>query len=419
MFGCQQVLIHPSDEIKSILEYICEESTKLSNCGKYYARQLFFKTGKIPGKFDLHREMSKNPHFQALHSQVAQQCLTTVAESFQSFMGLLKALKLGTVDQRPKLPGYRKGGLSLVTFPGQAVKLKPEGLRFPLGTKVKTWFGLDAFYLPMPSNLEHKAIREYRILPRNGCFYLELVYKTSIQKADVDSDKALMIDHGMDNWLTCVSNVGTSFIVDGKHLKSINQGYNKRVAALMEGQANGYWSKRLARLTEKRNRVMRDATNKAARQVINHCIAHRIGTVIFGWNKGQKDGIELGCKTNQKFVQIPTGRLKDRVAQLCEEHGIRFVETEESYSSKASFVDFDELPTFGEKPEGWQASGKRVKRGLYRTLQGWLINADCNGAANIGRKVAMMLGLDLSGISRGDLSAPLRLKLWSYESPSL
>jgi putative transposase len=419
MFGCQQILIHLSDEIKSILEYICEESTKLSNCGKYYARQLFFKTGKIPSKFDLHREMSKNPHFQALYSQVAQQCLTTVAESFQSFMGLLKALKLGTVEQRPKLPGYRKGGLSLVTFPGQAVKLKSGGLRFPLGSKVKAWFGLDAFYLPMPSNLEHKAIREYRILPRNGCFYLELVYKTSVQKADVDPDKALMIDHGMNNWLTCVSNVATSFIIDGKHLKSINQGYNKRVAFLMEGQANGYWSKRLARLTEKRNRVMRDATNKAARRVINHCIEHRIGTVIFGWNKGQKDSIALGSKTNQKFVQIPTGRLKDRVAQLCEEHGLRFVETEESYSSKASFVDLDVLPTFGEKPEGWQASGKRVKRGLYRTLEGWLINADCNGAANIGRKVAMMLGLDLSGISRGDLSAPLRLKLWSYESPSL
>jgi putative transposase len=139
-------------------------------------------------------------------------------------------------------------------------------------------------------------------------------------------------------------------------------------------------------------------------------IEHRIGTVIFGWNKGQKDGIDLGSKTNQKFVQIPTGRLKDRVKQLCEEYGVRFVETEESYSSKASFVDLDELPTFGEKPEGWKASGKRVKRGLYRTLQGWLINADCNGAANIGRKVAMMLGLDLSGISRGDLSAPLTFK---------
>jgi putative transposase len=93
---------------------------------------------------------------------------------------------------------------------------------------------------------------------------------------------------------------------------------------------------------------------------------------------------------------------------------LQFLQTEESYTSKASFIDRDFLPTFGEKPEGWKESGKRVKRGLYRTAQGYLINADCNGAANMGRKnVAVMLGLNLSGISRGDLSAPLRLKLWS------
>ena len=266
----------------------------------------------------------------------------------------------------------------------------------------------------MPSNLDYKSIREYRILPRNGCFYLELVYKTESIQSDVNPSNALMIDHGMNNWLTCVSNVGTSFIIDGKHLKSINQGYNKRVASLMEGKANGYWSNRLARLTENRNRTMRDAINKAARKVVRHCLENKIGTIIFGWNVGQKDGANMGAKTNQKFVQIPTGRLKERIKQLCEQYGLQFIETEESYTSKASFMDRDFLPTFGEKPEGWKESGKRVKRGLYRTAQGYLINADCNGAANMGRKnVAVMLGLNLSGISRGDLSAPLRLKLWS------
>jgi IS605 OrfB family transposase len=158
---------------------------------------------------------------------------------------------------------------------------------------------------------------------------------------------------------------------------------------------------------------MRDAVNKAARKVINHCLENKIGVIVFGWNKGQKDSANMGKKTNQKFVQIPTGRLKDRIAQLCEQYGIKFVETEESYTSKASFVDLDVLPTFGEKPEGWQPSGKRIKRGLYRTLKGWLINADAQGAANIGRKVAMMLGLDLSGIGRGTLSMPLRVPLWA------
>ncbi|MGI0486002.1 RNA-guided endonuclease InsQ/TnpB family protein [Pantanalinema rosaneae CENA516] len=419
-FGCQQILISSDSELRAILEFICGESAKLSNCGNYLSRQLYFKTGKAPSKFDLHREMSRNPHFQALHSQVAQQCLTTVAESFKSFFGLLKVVKNGKVDQRPKLPGYRKGGLNLVTFPGQAVKLKSEGLRFPLGSKVKAWFGIDAFYLPMPSNLEYKSIREYRILPRNGQFYLELVYKLPTVEAEVDFDKVLGIDPGLDNWLTCVSNIGTSFIVDGLHLKSLNQWYNKRVSVLKENQPQGFWSQQLAGITEKRNRQIRDAVNKAARLVLNHCLEHGIGTVVFGWNKGQRQEINLGSKTNQKFVQIPTGRLKDRIAQLCQQYGLKFVETEESYTSKASFLDSDELPTFGEKPEGWQESGKRVQRGLYCSADGTKINADCNGAGNILRKVAAKLRLDLSGVSRGALIAPLRIRLWvAQESPSL
>ena len=416
MFGCQQVLIKSDKDTQAVLEYLCSESAKLSNCGIYYSRQLYFKTGRIPNRAQLHKVLgteNQNLHYKAFYSDTAQQILTGVAESFKSFLGLLKGIKNGRVTQRPKLPGYRQSGMALVTFTGRSVKLKDGMLRFPLGSKVKAWFGLDSFLLPMPSNLEFKAIREYRILPRNGCFYLELIYKTENIQANVNPAKCLAIDHGIDNWLTGISNAGTSFIIDGKHLKSLNQGYNKRVASLRSGKANGYWSKRLASLTEKRNRQMRDAVNKAARKVIQHCLNNQIGTVVFGWNKGQKDSANMGTKTNQKFVQIPTGRLKDRIAQLCEQHGIKFVETEESYSSKASFVDNDFLPTFGEKPEGWKASGKRLKRGLYRTAQGWLINADANGGANIARKVAIMLGLDLSGIGRGQLSAPLRLKLWS------
>lgn len=414
MFGCQQNLIRADSEIKAILEYLCSESAKLSNCGIYQARQLYFKTGKVPNRAQLHKVLgteNRNRHYQAFQSDTAQQILTGVAEYFKSFLGLMKAFKNGIIIDRPKLPKYRQGPMAVVTFTGRSVKLKDGMLRFPLGSKVKVWFGLDAFYLPMPSNLDFKTIREYRILPRNGCFYLEFVYKTAEVQSDVDIARCLMIDHGVDNWLTCLSNLGTSFIVDGKHLKSLNQGYNKQVAFLMKGKSNGFWSKRLASITEKRNRQMRDAVNKAAKKVINHCLSNQIGTVVFGWNKNQKKSANMVRKNNQKFVQIPTGRLKDRIGQLCDQYGLRFLETEESYSSKASFVDNDLLPTFGEKPEGWLPSGKRIKRGLYRTAQGWLINADCNGCGNIGRKVAVMLGLDLSGISRGELSAPLRHKL--------
>jgi lycopene cyclase CruP len=108
MYGCQQVLISPRSELKAILEFICTESNKLANCGIYYARKLYFKTGKIPGRAELHRLLKTNPHFKALYSHVAQQTLTSVAESFSSFIGLLKGVTKGSVDQRPKLPNYKK-----------------------------------------------------------------------------------------------------------------------------------------------------------------------------------------------------------------------------------------------------------------------------------------------------------------------
>ncbi|GJD18018.1 Transposase, IS605 OrfB [Rivularia sp. IAM M-261] len=416
MYGCQQVLISPDGELKGILEYVCEEARKLSDCGIYYARQIFFKTGKILSKFDLINELTRNKHYQALYSQVAQQALLNVAESFKSFKGLVREARKGNVSQRPKLPNYRKSGLILISYPKQAIKLKDGMLRFPLGQLVKAWFKIDSFFLPMPTNLKFSDIKEVRILPRNMCFYAEFVYEQPDVTIELNKSNVLGIDHGVNNWLTCVSNVGTSFIVDGLHLKSMNQWYNKQVSKLKEGKPQGFWSEQLALITEKRNRQMRDAVNKAARIVINHCIQNNIGTIVFGWNKDQKQNANMGAKQNQKFVQIPTGRLKDRITQLCEQYGIQFVETEESYTSKASFLDNDVLPTFGEKPEGWQASGKRIVRGLYKSAQGFLVNADAQGAANIIRKVAAKLGLVLSRVSRVLLNAPVRIRLWHAAS---
>lgn len=414
MFGCQQVLIKNNKQLTSILEFICSEANKLTNCGIYYARQVWFKIHKYLGKFDLINEYKTNSHYQTLHSQAAQQTLLSVRESFKSYYELDKKFRNGELEHEPKLPKYRKkGGFVVVSYPKQALKLIENQIQIPLGLTVARWFGLKNFSVTMPSNLKFEEIRELRILPRNRCFYIEFIYKLEGKKADVNFNKAIGIDHGLNNWLTCVSNVGTSIIVDGKHLKSLNQFYNKQISTIKENKPQGFWSNKLAAITEKRNRQMRDAVNKAARKVINHCIENRIGTIVFGWNKQQKDGSDMGKVNNQKFVSIPTAKLKDRIAQLCQQYELRFVETEESYTSKASFVDNDFLPKFGEKLEGWKSSGKRTKRGLFRTALNWYINADCNGSANIIRKGSTTLGLDLSEVSRGALSTPLRLKLWS------
>jgi len=407
-------MLHSDANTKAVLEYLCSESNKVYNCSLYYARQLYFKTKQYVGRAEICKEMTrtKNRHFGAMYVSSAQQTCHSVAEAFCSFRKSLKLWQRGELAIKPSLPNYRKPGLFTVSYSKCRLKLVENGIRVPLGTQVKAWFGLEEIYLPMPSNLNWQQIKELRILPRNGAFYAEFVYPVQPVATQLDSGKVLGIDHGINNWLTCVSNVGTSFIVDGKHLKALNQWYNKRVATLKENQPQGFWSKQLAAITEKRNRQMRDAVNKAARLIINHCLKHGIGRIVFGWNQGQKQNANMGRKMNQKFVQIPTARLKTRIAQLCEQYGIELIEHEEANTSAASFLDGDSLPKHGEKPEGWKSSGKRIKRGLFRTAMNWYLNADCNGAANCISKVAATLGLDLSGVSRGALTSPLRIRFW-------
>lgn len=159
---------------------------------------------------------------------------------------------------------------------------------------------------------------------------------------------------------------------------------------------------------------MRDAVNKAAKLVIQHCLDNDIGTIVMGWNKGQKQSSNMGKKNNQKFVQIPTAKLKSRIEQLCNVHGIRYLETEESYTSKASSLDLDSIPVYGEKPARWKPSGRRVKRGLYRSASGIEFNADINGAIGIARKVAKQYEFDFDprGFARGVLTMPRRLRFW-------
>jgi putative transposase len=421
LFGCQQILIKTDKDTQAIIEYLCRESNNLYNCAVYYGRQIWFKTNRIVTGFDLTAEMKTNKHFKAGYASSMQQTCLNVGEAFKSFKQLLSKSKTGELAQNPKAPKYRKtGGLFTVTYPKKWLKLADCLIRFPLGNQVKAWFGIREFFLPLPTNLDWSILKEVRLLARNGCFYAEFVYSTKVIQTELDNSRALGLDHGLDNWLTGVSNVGTSFIVDGKHLKSLNQWYNKQISTMKDGKPQGFWSRTLANITESRNRQMRDAVNKAARIVINHCLENNIGTIVFGWNKGQKDSINLGSKTNQKFVSVPTAKLKERIAKLCQQYSIQFVETEESYTSLSSYLDNDELPKYGEKPNQWKPSGKRVKRGLYRTANFGYVNADTNGAANILRKVKRMLGLNLSKLIRGVLITPIRVRLWTnsvQESP--
>ncbi len=399
-FAAQVNRLPDNQELSAVLEYLCSESNKLYNCTTYLARQIYFKTGRYANKFWLASQMKTNPHMRALYTSAAQQTCISVGEAFNGYKELLKLWRKGELPDKPKLPKYRKRGLFQISYPKRWLKLTDQGVRIPLGKSGKVWFNLSEVFVPFPSNLDWSVIKELQIVPRAG--YFDAVWITKAEQNNsypLDIEKVLSIDHGLDNWLTCTTNVGTSFIVDGKHLKAMNQWYNKRVAVIKEGKSQDFWCRLLDRITSKRNRLMRDGVNKAARLVINHCRENEIGTIVFGWNKGQKQESNLGKKNNQKFVQIPTGKLKDRIQKLCKQYGRRFIETEESYSSKASSLDLDEVPVYGEKPTEWRPSGKRIKRGLYLSAKGIEIHGDINGSINIARKVTKQYGFQFDARS--------------------
>ena len=425
--GVQQVLLSPNKEVKALLEYLCQQSGKLYNSGVYLARQTFFKTGKLlTGKFDLSFESSvaKSMVAKSLPSTPMQQTLMSVTEAFKSFKELRDLYIKGQLHFKPKPPGYLTGSkLFKVAYPnsgGLRPKLVGNQLRFSLGLTVRRWFGIPEFFLPMPSNLDFSNVKEFTILPKNGAFYLEMSYEVEKEQHNLDIGQALSIDLGTaDNLAACVDTLGNSFLIDSRGMKAMNQLWNKKVATRKEGKPEGYWDNWLDSVTRKRNHQMRDGINKAAKLIANHCLKSGIGTLIVGWNEGFKFNSNLGKANNQKFVQMPLGKLKNRLKELCDLHGIRFVETEEAYTSKASFLDGDSLPKYGEKPSGWKASGKRIKRGLYQSANGRVVNADLNGAANILRKVASRLGVDLSRLGRRCLTNVARVRLWVLPKPTL
>ncbi|BDA66148.1 Transposase, IS605 OrfB [Calothrix sp. PCC 7716] len=415
--------------------YQCEEANSLINCAIYHVRQTHYSELESKGDAfttywngdellrswkiyfcgvnynELDKVLKDNKHYKALAAQSAQQVLKTVGESITSYNSLVQLYYQGEVD-RPSLPGYRKkGGLAAVTFPKQALSYDSGYFKPSVSRTCKPDLICD-IKLQIPDFINHEQVREVTIRPNYGQLWIDWVIddgKEPVKKnPNLDYSQAWSFDHGGTNWLTGVSTLGKSFIIDGRKLKSINQNYSRLVAKYKEGKPNFYWDVNLDRIQLKRNNQIRDGINKAARFIVNRALNDGIGNIIIGWNEGQKNGSNMGKRGNQNFVPIPTGRLIERLKQLCSEYGIVLTLTEEAYTSKASFLDNDLVPKYGEKPEKYEFSGIRYPRGQYKTKSGLIVNSDCNGAINIAKKVATQLGLVLTKVSRAALNLPQR-----------
>ena len=410
----KQQIKHLSKEDYLTIKELCHIAKNLTNEAIYNVRQYYFTEGEFL-KYEKNYTLLKNsPNYKALNSNMSQQILKEVDGSFKSFFGLLKLAKQGKYALKDcKLPHYlpKDGYATLVIG---FVRLNGNKLILPFSNSFRK--AHKFVEITIPPVLLDKKVKEIRIIPKANARFFEIQYicEAECVQRNLNSDNALALDLGINNLVTAVSNTGKTFIIDGRRLKSINQWFNKENARLQSIKDKQHPGKkptnRQKAIARDRNNKVNDYMNKAARKVINYCIANDIGILAVGYNETFQRNSNIGRTNNLNFVNIPYGKLRDKLEYLCELNGITFVKQEESYTSKASFWDKDAIPVYNDdNPKEYQFSGNRIYRGLYKTANGKTLNADVNGALNILRKSSVV---SLEALySRGEVDTPIRIRV--------
>lgn len=375
----EQIQIKHGHSLFNYCDGLSFASKNLYNYANYIIRQEFINNSKWIRYNELNKMLKTHETYKALPAQTSQQTLRLLDKNWKSS---IKSIKKWSKNReaylgRPKLPKYKKkSGRNIVAFTYQQCKIANEYITFQ-----KTDLMLKT---SIKDNL-----KQVRIIPKGSIYLVEVVYEKEITAAPKPIKNIAGIDLGLDNFATLTNNIGVKpIVINGKNVKSINQYFNKRKAELMSYVQNRGISNRIKKLTLKRNNKINNFLHKSSRYIINWCIVKEIDTIVVGNNKNWKQEINLGKRTNQHFIGIPYEIFIKQLKYKCEETGINFILTEESYTSKASFIDMDEVPVYKKDEENMHFfSGKRIKRGLYRSLNSILINADVNGSYNIIRKV--------------------------------
>lgn len=356
-------------------------SKNLYNKANYIIRQEF-TSNKVWIRYkELYEILKPSVEYKSLPASCSQQILRLLDKNWTSFFNSCKEYKKNPKKflGRPKLPKYldKQKGRFILSFPFQAIdktEFNKTGLiRLPKSQiKIKT----------LKTN---EKIVQVRVIPRIKSYKVEIVYEKECKKNKDKSEKIIAIDLGVNNLMSITSNLKgfSPLLINGRHLKSINQYYNKKLAFLKseaKKKNSLNTTKRIQKLHQKRTNILDWQLHNISKKVLDICLNNNIDTIVIGKNKHWKQEVCLGKSNNQNFIQIPYNSLIQKLKYKSELEGIKVLLISENYTSKCSFLDKEEIC----KHEKYL--GKRVKRGLFKSSTSKLINADINASYNILRK---------------------------------
>ena len=382
MILCERHIINKNHSFYDECDNLTLLAKNLYNATLYYQRESFFNR-EFKNYYDVNRVFthSNQKDYRALPAKVSKQVQMLVDKAFKSYFSLLKKKVARDYEKSVNIPSYLDiaKGRCTVPYPKDALSLKNDG-----------FIKLSQTSIVIKTNVPKDSVQGARIVPKGNHFVIEVLYKVGRKPMGADNlERVAFIDPGLNNVMTVTSNCFHPIIYNGRPLKAINQLCNKHIAELRsELSKRGLkTSPLLQSVYMRRTNRLTNLLHKITTQLVNQLDSHNIDTVIFGYNVGQKQDINVGKVTNQNFVQLPITQMMSQLKYKCELRGIRFIVAEESYTSKCSFLDEEVISNHS------TYLGRRIKRGLFKTLAGKLINADVNGSLNIGRKYLMRVNI--------------------------
>ncbi|HDR6273282.1 RNA-guided endonuclease TnpB family protein [Bacillus cereus] len=381
-----------------LLQRMSHSSKALRNVGLYTMKHSYLNHNKMATVKEVDIAMQADMNYWGIQSNSLQAIRRALFTEVKSFFKALEQWKKNPekFTGRPKFPNYSHSTDKRIIEIYQVPKVDENGFwMIPMSVAFRKKFG--SIKIRMPKNLRNKNISYIEIVPKQKGRFFEVHYTyemhvSQMKKQPMTTSNALGCDLGVDRLVSCVTNTGDAFLIDGKKLKSINQYFNKTIRNLQQKNVENGLSKRIvtnkiAALWHKRERQIHGYIAQTVGLLFKKVKEFDIDTIVVGYNAGWKQNSHMGKKNNQKFVQIPFHKLIAAIENKCIKEGIRFFKQEESYTSKASFLDKDPVPVWSKDDRTqYRFSGKRITRGLYQSKAGTCIHADINGALNTLQK---------------------------------